>query len=140
MSVDETKHVISEYLDALRSGGDFGASFADDVRWTTMETGEVISGRDAVRDFIVAMHAKQFEAAPELEGVVYGDGAVALEATFVGKHVAEFAGVEPTGAVVRVPYSMFYEIEGGRITALRAYLPIAALVEQLKAHDPSLTG
>ncbi len=133
MSADDTRRVIDEYLDALLSGGDFGASFADDVRWTTMETGEVISGRDAVRDYIVAVHTQLFDASPELGLVVCGDGSAALEATFKGKHIAEFAGVAATGAEVSVPYSMFYEIAAGRIVALRAYLPIASLVEQLRA-------
>ena len=133
MSTDDTQRIIDGYLDALLSGGDFGASFADDVRWTTMETGEVISGRGAVRNFIVAFHTQLFEAAPELGLVVCGDGSAALEATFKGRHIAEFAGVAATGAEVSVPYSMFYEIDAGRIAALRAYLPIASLVQQLRA-------
>jgi steroid delta-isomerase-like uncharacterized protein len=139
MSVDETRQVVGEYLDALRGGGDFGAFFADDVRWTTMETGDVISGRDAVRDFIVALHTKLFDASPEFGRVVCDDGAAALEATFVGKHIAEFAGVEATGADVRLPYSVFYEIEAGKMTALRAYFPITSLVAQLTSHDASRT-
>ncbi len=139
MSVDETRQVVGEYLDALRGGGDFGAFFADDVRWTTMETGDVISGRDAVRDFIVALHTKLFDASPEFGRVVCDDGAAALEATFVGKHIAEFAGVGATGADVRLPYSVFYEIEAGKVTELRAYFPITSLVAQLTSHDASLT-
>ena len=139
MSVDQTKQAMAEYLDALQNGGDFGAFFADDVRWTTMETDEVISGPDAVRDFIIAFHQQLFEASPEFGRLICEDGAAALEATFVGKHIAEFAGVEATGADVRLPYSVFYELEAGKITALRAYLPITALLEQLKAEAASLT-
>ena len=102
MSVEETQQVLDEYLDALLGGGDFGAFFADDVRWTTMETGDVISGRDAVRDFIIALHTQLFDASPEFGPVICGDGSAALEATFIGKHIAEFAGVEATGAEVRL--------------------------------------
>ena len=137
MSVEETQHVLDEYLDALLGGGDFGSFFADDVRWTTMETGDVISGRDAVRDFIMAFHTQLFDASPELGLLICGDGSAALEATFVGKHIAEFAGVEATGAEVRLPYSVFYELEAGRITALRAYLPITSLIEQLRTQNAS---
>src|SRR3954447_13750423 len=104
MAIEETKQVLGEYVDALLGGGDFGVHFADDVRWTTMETGEVISGRDAVRDFIIAFHTQLFDASPELGGLVCGDGSAALEAVFAGKHIGEFAGVEATGAEVRVPY------------------------------------
>ena len=32
MSVEQTQHVLDEYLDALLGGGDFGRFFADDVR------------------------------------------------------------------------------------------------------------
>ena len=61
------------------------------------------------------------------------DGVAALEAVFVGKHTAEFAGVPATGAEVRLPYSVSYDVSGGKITALRAYFPITALVQQLAA-------
>jgi predicted ester cyclase len=139
MSIQETQHVLDKYLDALVGGGNFGSFFADDVRWTTMETGEVIAGREPVRDFIIAFHTQLFDASPELGPLICGDGSAALEATFVGKHIADFAGVEAEGAEVRLPYSVFYEVEAGRITALRAYLPIASLVEQLKTKNASLT-
>jgi predicted ester cyclase len=138
MSVEETQRVLGEYLDALLTGGDFGAFFADGVRWTTMETGEVITGRDAVRDFITAFHTQLFEASPEWGTLVCGDGSAALEATFIGKHIAEFAGVSATGAEVRLPYSVFYELEAGKITELRAYLPIMSLTEQLKVRSATL--
>jgi len=140
MSVEETKHAMAQYLDALQNGGDFGAFFADDVRWTTMETGDVVSGRDEVRDFIIAFHQQLFDASPEFGRLICDDGAAALEATFVGKHIAEFAGVEATGADVRLPYSVVYELGAGKITALRVYLPITALLEQLKAEAASPTS
>ena len=105
-----------------------------------LELGIDISGRDAVREFIVALHTKMFDAAPELGLLVCGDHSAALEATFNGKHISEFAGVEATGADVRLPYSVFYELEGGQITALRAYFPITSLIEQLRRQNaPSAT-
>ena len=62
MTVEETDRTIREYLDALQTGGDFAAYFADDVTWTTMETGDQIRGREPVRDFIVALHGHLFDA------------------------------------------------------------------------------
>jgi steroid delta-isomerase-like uncharacterized protein len=135
MTVDETRRVLGDYLDALLGGGDFAAYFADDVQWTTTETGEVISGADAVRDFITAFHTELFDASPEIGPTICGDGVAALEATFVGKHIAEFAGVAATGTQVRLPYSVFYELDDGKIMALRAYLPLSSLVEQLRGAD-----
>ena len=52
MSVEGTESTIRQYVDALLQGGDFASFFADDVVWTTMETGDQIRGREAVRDFI----------------------------------------------------------------------------------------
>ena len=133
MTVEETERTIREYLDALQTGGDFAAYFADDVTWTTMETGDQIRGREPVRDFIVALHGQLFDATPEFGHVTVTDGVAALEAVFVGTHTAEFAGVPATGAEVRLPYSVSYDVSGGKIDALRAYFPITAMVQQLRA-------
>jgi steroid delta-isomerase-like uncharacterized protein len=132
MSVEETESAIRAYLDALLTGGDFASLFADDVVWTTMETDDQIRGREAVRDFIVALHSQLFDASPELKNVTVADGVAGLEAVFVGTHTAEFAGVPATGTTVRLPYSVFYDVSGGKIDALRAYFPITALVQQLR--------
>ena len=136
MSVTDTESTLRDYMNALLGGGDFAAFFSDDVLWTTMETGDEIRGRDAVRDYIVALHSELFEAAPELRSLAVADGIASLEADFVGKHVAELAGVPATGAEVRLPYAMFYDVEGGSITALRAYFPITVLVQKLQEAAP----
>jgi steroid delta-isomerase-like uncharacterized protein len=132
MSLEETETTVRQYLDALLDEGDFAAFFADEVLWTTMETGDQIRGREAVRDFIIALHRQLFDASPEIVSTEFADGVAALEAVFVGTHTAEFAGVPATGATVRLPYSMFYDISGGKIVALRAYFPITALHHQLR--------
>jgi steroid delta-isomerase-like uncharacterized protein len=131
MSVEETERVMDSYIDALTHGADFGSFFAEDVVWTTMETGDEIRGREAVRDFIVSFHRESFEALPELRNLVVADGSAALEALFVGRHIADFAGVPGSGKEVRVPYAMFYKVADGKITELRSYFPILALVQQL---------
>jgi steroid delta-isomerase-like uncharacterized protein len=132
MSVEETERTIRAYLDALLSGGDFASYFADEVSWTTMETGDQIHGRVAVRDFIVTLHSQVFDASPELGNLTTTEGVAAIESVFVGTHIAEFAGIPATGAAVRLPYSVFYDISAGKIDALRAYFPILALVQQLR--------
>jgi predicted ester cyclase len=133
MSQQEIETVMRTYLDALLTGGDFGASFAEDVVWTTMETGDEVKGREAVVDLIVNLHRRWFDAAPELGQVVFGDGVAGLEAVFVATHTGEFMGTPPTGARVRLPYAVFYDVADGSITALHAYFPIAALAQQLAA-------
>jgi steroid delta-isomerase-like uncharacterized protein len=132
MTVTDTGSTVQGYLDALLHGGDFAAYFSEDVLWTTMETGQEIRGREAVRDFIVALHSQLFDAAPEVRSTTVGDGRVALEAVFAGTHTAEFVGVPASGAQVRLPYVVVYDVADGRITALRAYFPISVLVQQLQ--------
>lgn len=132
MSLQETESTIRQYVDALVNGRDFAAFFADGVLWTTMETGDQIQGREAVRDFILSLHTQSFNASPELVNITFGDGVAGLEAVFAATHVAEFAGVQATGAAVRLPYSVFYDVSDAMIVSLRAYFPVTALVGQLK--------
>jgi len=131
MAVEETESTIRQYLDALLSGGDFASFFADDIVWTTMETGERVQGREAVEGFINALHNELFDAAPEVVNLTFTDRVAGLEAVFVGTHTAEFAGVPATGAPVRLPYSVFYDVADGVISWVRAYFPMSALVQQL---------
>ena len=137
MSLEATRQTMSEYLDALVNRGDFAQFFTDDVHWTTIETGQEIQGREAVRDFIVALHTEFFDARPEVRNVAIADGMAALEADFVGVHTGEFAGIAPTGATVRSPYCVFYDVGDGGITALRAYMPVAQIVAALEAAKPA---
>jgi predicted ester cyclase len=132
MSVESTARVMNEYVEALLNGGDFARFFADDVSWLTVETGDRIQGRDAVRDYIVAFHTQLFDAHPEVKTVAVGDGVAGLELDFVGTHTGEFAGIPPTGASLRVPYTMFYDVGEDGIEALRGYLPIGEMVAQLQ--------
>ncbi len=135
MSVETSERVLREYGEALLSRGDFSRFFTDDVVWTTMETGDVIRGREAVRDYIVAMHTTLFDARPVIRNTVVGDTFALLEADFVGKHVGTVGDVPATGKQVEVSYCVVYDIDGDRIRALRAYLPMAALMQQLRAED-----
>jgi ketosteroid isomerase-like protein len=133
MSRDATKRIMDAYLEALFSGGDFGQYFSPDVLWTTVETNETMSGRDTVRDFIIAFHTKTFDAHPQLVHLAVDDGVAAVEAVFVGTQMLEFGGVAATGAEVRVPYTVFYDVTEDGITALRAYSLTGGIVEQLRA-------
>jgi predicted ester cyclase len=135
MADDDTRTVMQGYLQALLDRGDFARFFAPDVIWTTMETGEQVHGREQVRDLIIGLHTQAFEARPELGGLVTGDGAAMLEARFIGTHTGDFGGLAPTGRHVDVPYCVAYDIAEDQITALRAYMPVAAMRAQLVGAD-----
>ena len=127
------EQLMQEYSDALRTGGDFARCFSTDVLWTTMETGDEVRGREAVRDLIVFLHTQAFDAEIELRRmVVSADGAV-LEAVFRGRQTAECFGVAPAGGSVEAPYAVAYDLADGSITALRAYFPVRQVQEQLRS-------
>jgi predicted ester cyclase len=133
LSVEKTTEIMNAYLDALLHGGDFGQYFVDDVHWTTVETGDEVRGRDAVTDLIIGLHTQLFDAHPEFKKMAISDGLAALEADFVGVHTGEFAGIAPTGASLRAPYCVFYDVGDDGITSLRAYMPVRQIVAELQA-------
>ena len=125
------RKVMEEYLDALVKRADYPACFTDDVVATIEGTDQRAVGREAAGQLIRYIHEGAFDARPELKNLLTDDGKAAIEADFVGTHSSEFAGVQPTGRAVHVPYSVVYDIRGDRISALRIYFPISLLVEQI---------
>ena len=125
------RKVMQEYLDALGKRADYPAYFTDDVVATLEGTDQRAVGREAAGQLIRYIHEGAFDARPELKNLLADDGKAAIEADFVGTHTGEFAGIQPTGRAVHVPYSVVYDIRGDRISALRIYFPISLLVEQI---------
>jgi predicted ester cyclase len=123
---------MEAYLDALITGGDYGAFLDDDVTFTMTETGEVTRGRAGVVGLIDYLHQQAFTATPVVTSVIVDAAQAALEAEFVGTHSGEFAGIAASGREVRVPYAVGYDLAGSAITALRIYLPMEELVRQLR--------
>jgi steroid delta-isomerase-like uncharacterized protein len=125
------RQVMQDYLDTLVKREDFPAYFADDVVATFEGTDQRAEGRDAAGQLIRYVHEGAFDARMELKNLLTDDGKAAIEADFAGTHTGEFAGIPPTGKTVRVPYSVVYDLSGGKITALRIYFPMSQLIEQL---------
>ncbi|MGH8993650.1 MAG: hypothetical protein ACRDYV_11390 [Acidimicrobiia bacterium] len=48
-------------------------------------------------------------------------------------HVGEFAGMPPTGQSVSIPFSVFYELTGGKVSSIRVYQLLGALISELGA-------
>ncbi|WP_369052770.1 ester cyclase [Kineococcus terrestris] len=140
MSVDTSTELFQGYVDALLNGGDFARFFTDDVVWTTVDTGERITGRQAVADHITALHTRIFDARPEVRAMGAAGDHAFFEADFVGTHTGRFGDLDPTGARVRVPYCVVYDLTGGGISALRFHLSIATLVGQLQAGPGTSAG
>jgi predicted ester cyclase len=126
------RETMEAYLSALFSAGPFADFFTSDIVLQMVPEGPEVKGRDAVEAFIRGAHEQAFEAHPELKLLVVEDDHAAVEVVFIGRHIGEFAGIPATGKQVRVPYTVFYDLEGGLIKALRLYGLGAPLMEQLK--------
>jgi predicted ester cyclase len=125
------RKVMQEYIDALVKRDDYPVYFTDDVVATFEGTDQRAVGREAAGQLIRYVHEGAFDARPELKNLLVDDGKAAIEADFVGTHTGEFAGIQPTGRPVRVPYSVVYDIRGDQISAVRIYFPMSLLMEQL---------
>jgi steroid delta-isomerase-like uncharacterized protein len=131
MSVEATATTMRYYLDALIARGEFADYFTDDVAWTIVGTDQQVQGREPVRDFLTWMHTQAFDARPKVKALVVGDGQAVLEADLVGTHTGEFLGIPATGKTVLVPYCVVYDLQGDKIAALRAYIPMELFAQQL---------
>jgi predicted ester cyclase len=126
------RQVMEEYLELLVKRADYPALFTEDVVVTFEGTDQRAEGRQAAGQLIRYVHEGAFDARPELKSLIVDEGKAAIEADFVGTHTGEFAGIQPTGRDVRVPYSVVYDLHGDKISALRIYFPMGLLIEQLR--------
>jgi predicted ester cyclase len=133
MSVETTQRTMDAYLQDLVGGGPYKRHFADDVVVALVGSDQSAEGPDDAEAWIDYLHREAFEARPELKNMFVADANATAEADFVGKHIGEFGGMAATGREVRVPYSVVYDVEGEKIKALRIYMPMDVLMEQLGA-------
>jgi len=133
MTVIETaRATMTAYLDALLARGPYERFFAPAASLQVMGTDQQAHGRDQVAGLIRYLHEQAFDAQPQIKCLLVDGERAALEADFVGRHVAEFAGKRATGKEIRVPYSVVYELESEQITALRIYMSMDAIMRQLE--------
>jgi steroid delta-isomerase-like uncharacterized protein len=104
---------------------------AEDVVFTHMATGQEHRGPSAVLAMLDYMYREAFDATAEIHTRLCGENQAVLEATFVGKHIGEFAGIPATGRSVRVPLCVVYDLEANRIKRARVYLEVPVLMRQL---------
>ncbi len=137
MSADRTREILSRYIESRHTDL---SMMADDVVFTTMATGEEHHGRQAVRAMLHHMYHVAFDAHAELRTLVCEEDHAVLEALFVGRHAAAFAGVPATGREVRVPLCVVYDLAHGRIRRARVYLEVPVLLRQLTAPPAGTAG
>jgi predicted ester cyclase len=131
MSAQQIRDSMQQYAEVLLARGDYGRFFDEDVEFALMGTDQRARGADATVQAIRYLHETAFDAQPEFKNLLVDERGAAAEAVLVGTHTGEFGGVAATGASVNVPYSVFYEFEADKITALRVYMPMEQLMAQI---------
>ena len=128
MSVEQTRAVITSYLN-----GHAAETIADDAVFTVMGTGEVASGRAAIGRMLRDLYETAFDARADARNVVVDDGTATIEYDFLGRHIGKFGGRPATGAEVKVPFCVAYDVAAGKIVAARIYFELGALLNQIDA-------
>lgn len=104
---------------------------AEDVVYTSMNTGERTVGREAVGQLLHYIYHVAFDAKAEIINTIITEDHALLEANVKGKHIGEFAGVAPTNKEVSIPVSVCYDVEDGLIKRARIYMLVDVLMKQL---------
>ena len=128
MSETSTREVMTRYIDADHRDV---SMLAPDAVFQDMNSGQEHRGPEAILGMLDYIYHRAFDARPENGTLLVGDGRAVAEATFVGKHIGEFAGIPATGRDVRVPLCVSYDLEDDRIVRARIYLAAGAMLEQL---------
>ena len=110
MSVEKTQRTLDRYFGLMGRDEDFAECFTADVTWVIADTGEVIKGPDAVRDYIIALHTRMADTQGRKS--VVGDGFVYLEGDCT-------ATVPSSGR--RISYCIAYDMSDDLIAAMRCY-------------------
>jgi steroid delta-isomerase-like uncharacterized protein len=130
MSADTNRRLLEQYA---ASHHEDLSMMADDVVFTTMATGDKAVGRDALHEMLHHVYNVAFDAHAETRAVIVDDSHAVLEATIVGRHIGEFAGVPATGKDVRIPLCVVYDFRDGKIAHGRVYFEIPAFLAQVGA-------
>lgn len=106
---------------------------AEDAIFKNMTTGEETKGSQAISEMLHYIYHIAFDAKAIVSNTVITDKNALLEASFVGKHIGEFAGMAATGKQVNVPLCVTYDLnDDGLIQTARIYMLTDVMMHQLK--------
>ena len=110
MSAEQTQRTMDRYFELMGRTADFGECYAPDVTWLVADTGEVITGTDSVRDYVVALHATFVDS--HTSRYLVGDDHVYLEGD---------CAPAPPEPGERTRFCVAYDLVDGAITTMRCY-------------------
>jgi SnoaL-like domain len=121
MTVEQTLATMNRYFEVMGSDDDFSEFFNEDVRWLMVDSGEEVRGRHAVRDYISELHSRMLSG--DQQDLVAAEGHAYLEGSAVN------ADESRPG----FSYCLVYDVQQGRITDMRCYGTLAALMHSSTA-------
>lgn len=105
---------------------------AEDAVFINLATGEETKGREAIRNMLHYIYHVAFDAKAEIKNQVITETKALVEANFKGRHIGEFAGLQPTNKEVDVPLCVTYDLKDGLIKEARIYLLVNVMMQQLQ--------
>lgn len=108
---------------------------AEDAVFINLATGQEARGREEIKNFLHFMYDVAFDARAEITKKVFNENSGVLEFRFKGKHIGEYAGMQPTNKEIDIPVCVCYDMENGLIKKARIYLLTVALMKQLAAME-----
>lgn len=106
---------------------------AEDAVFIDMNRGEKTQGREAIGQMLHYVYHVAFDARAEVINKIITDDHAVLEGNFIGTHIGEFAGYDPTGKQVNVPLCVSYDLgTDGLIKVARIYMAAGAMIAQLE--------
>jgi predicted ester cyclase len=104
---------------------------AEDAVFHNMSTGQVHRGRAEVGALLHYIYHVAFDARGDIQNYVITEDKAVLEFLFKGRHIGEFAGIQPTQKEVNVPTTVNYNLKDGLIQEARIYMLTDVLLQQL---------
>lgn len=105
---------------------------AEDAVYINLATGEESHGREAIGGMLNYIYHVAFDAKAETINYIITEDKAMFEGFFTGKHIGEFAGIQPTNKQVNVPICVSYNLENGLIKKGRIYFLVNVLISQLQ--------
>lgn len=128
MTIESTRGIMEAY--AANHDPQY---LAENAVFIDTASGQRHEGREAIGAMLNHVYHVAFNARAENPRLIIGEGEAVLEATFVGTHTGEFAGIPATGREVRVPLAVLYKVGPDGITEGRIYMQAAVMMQQLGA-------
>jgi len=104
---------------------------AEDAVYKNLGTGDEYNGREEIGGMLHYMYHVAFDATAEVTNTIITEKKAMFEGNFKGRHIGEFAGLQPTNKEINVPICVSYDMEDGLIKKGRIYFLGDVLMGQL---------